>query len=81
MARARAKKRKRRDNQIFFDFISKNLLTNLSEYSILIFVAGKADRGCAGVWRSLVAHVLWEHGAEGSNPFTPTIHVAPWSSG
>ena len=26
----------------------------------------------AGVWRSLVAHVLWEHGAAGSNPVTPT---------
>ena len=25
-----------------------------------------------GVWRSLVAHVLWEHGAAGSNPVTPT---------
>ena len=26
-----------------------------------------------GVWRSSVAYVLWEHGAKGSNPFTPTI--------
>ncbi len=25
-----------------------------------------------GVWRSLVAHLLWEQGVEGSNPFTPT---------
>ena len=25
-----------------------------------------------GVWRSSVAYVLWEHGAKGSNPFTPT---------
>ncbi|GEM_PF-1496740 len=24
------------------------------------------------MWRSLVAHVLWEHGAGGSNPSTPT---------
>ena len=25
-----------------------------------------------GVWRSLVAHPLWERGAVGSNPATPT---------
>ena len=25
-----------------------------------------------GVWRSLVAHLLWEQGVEGSNPFAPT---------
>lgn len=28
-----------------------------------------------GVWRSLVAHSLWERGAVGSNPATPTIQV------
>jgi hypothetical protein len=27
---------------------------------------------CHGVWRSLVAHSLWERGAVGSNPATPT---------
>src|SRR4029450_3902227 len=26
-----------------------------------------------GVWRSPVAHLLWEQGAGGSNPLTPTI--------
>ena len=33
-----------------------------------------------GVWRSLVAHSLWERGAVGSNPATPTVvrgRVAP----
>ena len=25
-----------------------------------------------GVWRSLVAHLLWEQGVGGSNPSTPT---------
>jgi hypothetical protein len=25
-----------------------------------------------GVWRSLVAHLLWEQGVGGSNPLTPT---------
>ena len=27
-----------------------------------------------GVWRSLVAHLLWEQGVEGSSPFTPTMY-------
>ncbi len=31
-----------------------------------------ARRRCHGVWRSLVAHSLWERGAVGSNPATPT---------
>ena len=35
-------------------------------------VACEAQPLIAGVWRSLVAHVLWEHGAAGSNPVTPT---------
>lgn len=30
------------------------------------------DSGGHGVWRSLVAHPLWERGAVGSNPATPT---------
>ena len=29
-----------------------------------------------GVWRSLVAHLLWEQGVGGSNPSTPTIFRA-----
>ena len=45
-----------------------------------------APRGVA----QMVAHVLWEHGAGGSNPFTPTSlvfhlgtlrHMALWSRG
>jgi hypothetical protein len=30
-----------------------------------------------GVWRSLVAHLLWEQGVGGSNPLTPTILTVP----
>src|SRR5712664_1146346 len=29
--------------------------------------------GKPGVWRSPVAHLLWEQGVGGSNPLTPTI--------
>ena len=25
-----------------------------------------------GVWRSLVAHLVWDQGVQGSNPCTPT---------
>ena len=28
-----------------------------------------------GMWRSLVAHLLWEQGVAGSNPAIPTIQV------
>ena len=33
-----------------------------------------------GAWRSLVAHLLWEQGVEGSNPFAPTILSATKSN-
>ena len=28
-----------------------------------------------GVWRSLVAHLLWEQRVRGSNPLTPTKNI------
>ncbi len=37
-------------------------------YIILRRATSAFDRGVA----QLVAHVLWEHGAGGSSPFTPT---------
>src|SRR6185312_6043628 len=37
---------------------------------------GRLDSGRHGVWRSLVAHPLWERGAVGSNPATPTFRGA-----
>ena len=30
-----------------------------------------------GVWRSLVAHLVWDQGVQGSNPCTPTNSFAP----
>ena len=35
-------------------------------------VQGAAGSLEFGVWRSLVAHLLWEQGVGGSNPSTPT---------
>ncbi len=28
-----------------------------------------------GAWRRLVAHLVWDQGVEGSNPFAPTIYL------
>ena len=36
-----------------------------------------ANTDANGVWRSLVAHVLWEHGAGSSNLLTPTKFLWP----
>ncbi len=33
---------------------------------------GTHTSGCSAVW---LAHLVWDQGAEGSNPFTPTIYV------
>ena len=33
---------------------------------------GRVCRPLVGVWRSLVAHLLWEQGVGGSNPLAPT---------
>ena len=30
------------------------------------------NKGLGGVWRSLVAHLVWDQGVQGSNPCTPT---------
>ena len=33
-----------------------------------------------GVWRSLVAHLVWDQGVQGSNPCTPTKKTSRVSS-
>ena len=42
---------------------------------IAFFHKGEYNTLVGGVWRSPVAHVLWEHGVGGSNPLTPTIEM------
>ena len=47
--------------------------------SNLVFRSIKAEKLCKnllvnGVWLSLVEYVVWDHGAGGSNPSTPTIY-------
>ena len=41
--------------------------------SILIFSGYNLSLG--GVWRSLVAHLVWDQGVQGSNPCTPTKKI------
>ena len=43
----------------------------------LVAYAAPCTVRCIGVWRSLVAHSLWERGAVGSNPATPTMTGSP----
>ena len=69
------------------DVFLKKVLTFSGFCSIISHVARTAtkSRGVA----QLVAHVLWEHGAGGSSPFTPTkfrsrrrsVDMALWSRG
>lgn len=54
--------------------IEKKVLTN-EAHSCIIHTVAKSELN--GVWRSSVAYVLWEHGAKGSNPFTPTSFLWP----
>lgn len=54
--------------------IEKKVLTN-EAHSCIIHIVAKSELN--GVWRSSVAYVLWEHGAKGSNPFTPTSFLWP----
>ena len=35
--------------------------------------AYKSSKRSYGAWRRLVAHLVWDQGVEGSNPFAPTI--------
>ena len=34
----------------------------------------KTKPSLVGAWRSLGAHLVWDQGVEGSNPFSPTIN-------
>ena len=43
----------------------------------LRFGALKRRRAYFGVWRSLVARLLWEQDVAGSNPVTPTAKKRP----
>ena len=46
-----------------------------------LFVCSAVTRTQVGVWRSLVAHLLWEQRVAGSNPVTPTIFCGDSSIG
>ncbi len=41
-------------------------------HAVRVALRGHYTFVATGVWRSLVAHPLWERGAVGSNPATPT---------
>ena len=37
-----------------------------------IGISSRYNMKLVGVWRSLVAHLVWDQGVQGSNPCTPT---------
>ena len=45
-------------------YVERRASSSLAEGTIII-----------GKWLNLVEHVLWEHGAAGSNPVFPTIYA------
>ena len=50
--------------------IVKILITHVA---LLVFFIYFCIRFCSGCSAVRLAHLLWEQGVEGSNPFTPTL--------
>lgn len=53
----------------------KNTAKKVDNFAAILYIIIVANRfPNFGVWRSLVAHMVWDHGVGSSNLLTPTTH-------